>query len=54
MAIEIFDIFEAKSVDVAIIDIPWNGAWQSYKIAAMADAHEVNVAPTTSMVIYAQ
>ena len=37
--------FEAKSVDVAIIDIPWNGAWQSYKIAAMADAHEVNVAP---------
>ena len=37
--------FEAKSVDVAIIDIPWNGAWQSYKIAAMADSHEVNVAP---------
>ena len=37
--------FEAKSMDVAIIDIPWNGAWQSYKIAAMADAHEVNVAP---------
>ena len=37
--------FEAKSMDVAIIDIPWNGAWQSYKVAAMADAHEVNVAP---------
>ncbi len=37
--------FERQAVDVAIIDVPWNGAWQSYKIAAMADAHEVNVAP---------
>ena len=37
--------FEAQSVDVAIVDIPWNGAWQSYKIAAMADAYETNVAP---------
>ncbi len=37
--------FNHQSMDVAIIDVPWNGAWQSYKIAAMADAHEVNVAP---------
>ena len=37
--------FEQRSMDVVIIDVPWNGAWQSYKIAAMADAHEVNVAP---------
>ena len=37
--------FEAQSMDVAIVDIPWNGAWQSYKIAAMADAYETNVAP---------
>ncbi len=37
--------FEKRSMDVVIIDVPWNGAWQSYKIAAMADAHEVNVAP---------
>ena len=37
--------FEAQAMDVAIIDVPWNGAWQSYKIAAMADAYEVNVAP---------
>ncbi|MDA0788138.1 MAG: mandelate racemase/muconate lactonizing enzyme family protein [Proteobacteria bacterium] len=37
--------FLNQSMDVAIIDVPWNGAWQSYKIAAMADAHEVNVAP---------
>ena len=37
--------FAHQSMDVAIIDVPWNGAWQSYKIAAMADAYEVNVAP---------
>jgi len=32
-------------MDVAIIDTPWNGVWQSMKIAASAEAHEVNVAP---------
>ncbi|MCZ6628044.1 MAG: mandelate racemase/muconate lactonizing enzyme family protein, partial [SAR324 cluster bacterium] len=37
--------FERQSVDVAIVDVPWNGIWQSYKIAAMADAYEINVAP---------
>jgi L-alanine-DL-glutamate epimerase-like enolase superfamily enzyme len=37
--------FERQAMDVAIIDVPWNGIWQSYKIAAMADAYEVNVAP---------
>ena len=37
--------FEAEAVDVAIIDLVWNGAWQSMKIAACADAYEVNVAP---------
>ncbi|MEM7020408.1 MAG: mandelate racemase/muconate lactonizing enzyme family protein [Pseudomonadota bacterium] len=37
--------FEHQSMDVAIIDVPWNGIWQSWKIAAMADAHETNVAP---------
>ena len=36
---------EQLAVDVAIIDVPWNGVWQSYKIAAMADAQEINVAP---------
>ncbi len=35
----------AQSMDVAIVDVPWNGAWQSMKIAAAADAFEVNVAP---------
>jgi len=37
--------FEQQSVDVAIIDTPWNGVAESLKIAAMADAYEVNVAP---------
>jgi galactonate dehydratase len=36
---------EAGAVDVAIIDVPWNGLAEGVKIAAMADAYEVNVAP---------
>ena len=32
-------------MDVAIIDTPWNGVAESLKIAAMADAYEINVAP---------
>ena len=30
---------------MAIIDVAWNGILESMKIAAMADAYEVNVAP---------
>ena len=37
--------FREQSMDVAIIDTPWNGVWQSMKIANLAEAHEVNVAP---------
>ena len=37
--------FEQYAMDVAIIDVPWNGIWQALKIAAMAEAYEVNVAP---------
>ena len=37
--------FEQQSVDYAIIDVAWNGILESLKIAAMADAYEVNVAP---------
>src|SRR6201996_6752015 len=37
--------FEQQAVDVAIIDVAWNGIMESMKIAAMADAYEVNVAP---------
>jgi L-alanine-DL-glutamate epimerase-like enolase superfamily enzyme len=34
-----------QAVDVAIVDAVWNGTWQAMKIAAMAEAHEVHVAP---------
>lgn len=36
--------FQAQAIDVAIVDTPWNGVWQSMKIAAAAEAYEVNVA----------
>ena len=32
-------------MDVAIVDVAWNGVWQSVKIAALAESYEVNVAP---------
>ena len=34
-----------QSMDVAIVDAVWNGVWQSMKIAGMAEAYQVNVAP---------
>ena len=37
--------FRLRAMDVAIIDVVWNGVWQSVKIAACAAAHQVNVAP---------
>lgn len=37
--------FARQAVDVAIVDTVWNGTWQSMKIAAMAAAHEIQVAP---------
>ena len=37
--------FEQRAVDVAIIDVPWNGLLESVKIANMAESYEVNVAP---------
>lgn len=37
--------FEHQAVDVAIVDLPWNGAWQAMKIANAADGYGVNVAP---------
>lgn len=33
------------ATDVAIVDVVWNGLVESAKIAAMADVHEINVAP---------
>ena len=34
-----------QAMDVAIVDVPWNGILESMKIAAAAEAHEINVAP---------
>src|SRR5205814_2737303 len=42
---EFLPYFHEQAMDVAIIDTPWNGVWQSMKIAAVAEAHEVKVAP---------
>jgi galactonate dehydratase len=42
---EFLPYFREQAVDVAIIDTVWNGVWQSVKIAAAADAFEVNIAP---------
>lgn len=37
--------FQRGSVDVGIIDIIWNGLWQSYRVATIADSFETNIAP---------
>lgn len=37
--------FENYAMDVAIVDVVWNGFAESLKIAAMADVYDVNVAP---------
>ncbi len=42
---EFLPYFREQAMDVAIIDTPWNGVWQSMKIANLAEAYEVNVAP---------
>ena len=42
---EYLPFFEHGSLDTAIVDVPWNGLGESLKIASIADAYEVNVAP---------
>ena len=37
--------FENRSIDVSIIDVPWNGLAESFKISTMAEAYEINCAP---------
>ncbi len=37
--------FERQALDVAMVDVPWNGLAQSKKIADLAELHEINVAP---------
>lgn len=42
---EFLPYLSRQAMDVAIVDAVWNGVWQSMKIAACAQAHEVNIAP---------
>lgn len=37
--------FEHQAMDVAIVDVLWNGFLESYKIAALADTYSVPTAP---------
>ena len=37
--------FDRQAVDVAVVDVPWNGFLESVKIASLAEAYEINVAP---------
>ncbi len=36
---------QSRAMDIAIVDVPWNGILESVKIAAMAEAFEMNCAP---------
>jgi L-alanine-DL-glutamate epimerase-like enolase superfamily enzyme len=36
---------ELQAMDVAIIDVPWNGFGQAVRIGSMAEAYEINIAP---------
>ncbi len=42
---EFLPYFQARAMDVCIVDVPWNGILESVKIAAMAEAFEMNCAP---------
>jgi galactonate dehydratase len=37
--------FEARAMDVVMIDVPWNGFAPSKRIADLAESYELNVAP---------
>jgi L-alanine-DL-glutamate epimerase-like enolase superfamily enzyme len=37
--------FDRRVMDVAMVDVPWNGFAQSKKIADLAETYEINVAP---------
>ncbi len=36
---------ENHAMDIASVDVSWNGAWQAKKIADLAELYEMNVAP---------
>jgi L-alanine-DL-glutamate epimerase-like enolase superfamily enzyme len=37
--------FEARAMDVVMVDVPWNGFAQSRKVADLAESYELNIAP---------
>jgi galactonate dehydratase len=37
--------FDKHAMDVAMIDVPWNGFTQSKKVADLAESYEINIAP---------
>jgi len=37
--------FEARAMDVVMIDVPWNGFAPSKKVADLAESYELNIAP---------
>ena len=37
--------FERRAMDVAMIDVPWNGFTQAKKVADLAETYEINIAP---------
>ncbi|MEM7269350.1 MAG: mandelate racemase/muconate lactonizing enzyme family protein [Pseudomonadota bacterium] len=42
---EFLPYFLAQSMDVCIVDVPWNGILESMKVASMAETFETNCAP---------
>ena len=37
--------FEARAMDVVMVDVPWNGFAQARRVADLAESYELNVAP---------
>jgi L-alanine-DL-glutamate epimerase-like enolase superfamily enzyme len=37
--------FEARAMDVVMIDVPWNGFARSRSVAELAESYELNIAP---------
>jgi L-alanine-DL-glutamate epimerase-like enolase superfamily enzyme len=36
---------DARALDVAMVDVPWNGFARSRDVALLAETHEINIAP---------
>ncbi|MEM7031449.1 MAG: mandelate racemase/muconate lactonizing enzyme family protein [Chloroflexota bacterium] len=42
---EFIPYFEARSADIFMVDIPWNGFAQSKKVGDLAEAYQINMSP---------